>query len=370
MLFQLLRALHTARRASHCLASGLLLACPLLLAQPSQTQLPLAADGTVQLPRQPVPLSAFMSDAGRAYLNEHLHNLRNPAMLQQVDGVPVLLSGYLARQRELFPAAAEDTSVGGVHAVIYTPAAGVAPQNQDKVLINLHGGGFSGCWLGCAELESRPIAELGRIKVVSLDYRQSPDHVFPAASEDVAAAYRALLQDYRPENIGIYGCSAGGMLTAMAVAWFQQHDLPRPGAIGILCAGAAPTGPLFGGDAGYFTFPLGEGRAMPAAAAGGGPGIGAAYLAGTDANDPLVAPVNHPDVLAKFPPTLIISGTRSYDLSNAVRTHIALSKQQVPAELYVWEGMFHGFFYNPDVPESQECFDFIVRFFNQWLGKA
>jgi epsilon-lactone hydrolase len=57
-------------------------------------------------------------------------------------------------------------------------------------------------------------------------------------------------------------------------------------------------------------------------------------------------------------------------LSNAVHTHIALSRQQVPAELYVWEGMFHGFFYNPDVPESQECFDFIVRFFNKWLGKV
>jgi acetyl esterase/lipase len=60
---------------------------------------------------------------------------------------------------------------------------------------------------------------------------------------------------------------------------------------------------------------------------------------------------------------------RLYDLSNAVHTHLALAKQQVPAELYVWEGMFHGFFYNPDVPESQECFDFIVRFFNQWLGR-
>ena len=52
-----------------------------------------------------------------------------------------------------------------------------------------------------------------------------------------------------------------------------------------------------------------------------------------------------------------------------MHTHLALAKQQVPAELYVWEGMFHGFFYNPDVPESQECLDFIARFFNQWLGR-
>lgn len=355
-------------RACTLLCCSLLLLCNALKAQ---TPLTLDTDGTVHMPVQAVPLSPLMSTEGRAYLNEHLRNLRNPAMLKQVDGVPVLLAGYLARQRELFPATTEDTSVGGVHAIVYTPSVGIAPENQDKVLINLHGGGFSGCWLGCAELESRPIAHIGRIKVVSLDYRQSPDNVFPAASEDVAAAYRELLKTYRPESIGIYGCSAGGMLTAMAVAWFQQHELPRPGAIGILCAGAAPTGPLFGGDAGYFTMPLGEGRAMAApATTSSGPGIGAAYLAGTDPNDPLVAPANHPAVLAQFPPTLILSGTRSYDLSNAVHTHIALAKQQVPAELYVWEGMFHGFMYNPDVPESQECFDFIVRFFNQWLGKV
>ena len=82
-----------------------------------------------------------------------------------------------------------------------------------------------------------PIAALGRIKVVSLDYRQGPEHRHPAASEDVAAAYRELLKTYRPENIGIYGCSAGGMLAGMSVAWFQRHGLPRPGAVGILCAG-------------------------------------------------------------------------------------------------------------------------------------
>jgi epsilon-lactone hydrolase len=223
--------------------SLMLLSSPTLVAQSAMT---VDADGTVHMPAQAVPISPYLSSEGKAYLNDHLQGLRNPEMLKSIDGVPGLLAGYLARQRELFPATTQDGKVGGVHAITYEPKAGIAPENRDKVLINLHGGGFSGCWLGCAELESRPIAHLGRIKVVSLDYRQSPDHQFPAASEDVAAAYRELLKTYKPENIGIYGCSAGGMLTAMAVAWFQQHDLPRPGAIGILCAGAAPTGPLFG----------------------------------------------------------------------------------------------------------------------------
>ena len=75
-------------------------------------------------------------------------------------------------------------------------------------------------------------------RVVSLDYRQGPKYRFPAASEDVAAVYAHLLKDHAPRDVGIYGCSAGGMLAAMSVAWFEKHNLPRPGAVGILCAGA------------------------------------------------------------------------------------------------------------------------------------
>jgi len=346
------------------------LALPAAAQQRPANPVGLDQDGTVHMPGLTVPVSGFLSPEGKAYMATHLNQLRNPAMLGQTNGVPNLLVGYLERERQLYPVTREDTSIGGVHAYVYTPANGIAEKHRDKVLINLHGGGFSGCWAGCAELESIPIAALGRIKVISLDYRESPQYKFPAASEDVAAAYGALLKTYLPQNIGIYGCSAGGMLTGMAVAWFQQHQLPRPGAIGILCAGAAPTDASFGGDANYFTMSLGEGRMSQPAPADPISGGGMAYLAGTDPHDPLVAPTSDPAVLAKFPPTMIVSATRGFDLSNAVYTHIQLSKQNVPAELYVWEGLFHGFFYNPDVPESRECFDFVIKFFDKWLGKS
>lgn len=325
-------------------------------------------DGTVHMPAQSVPVSAFLSVEGKAYLAEHLRNLQRPEMLVQEDGVPRLIAGYIARQRELFAVDRAETTIGGVHAFVYTPRDGIAAENRDRVLIDLHGGGFRECWPACAELESMPIAALGRVKVVSLDYRQGTEHRHPAASEDVAAAYRDLIKSYRAENIGIYGCSAGGMLAGMSIAWFQQHGLPRPGAVGMLCAGAANLeGNAFGGDASYTTLPLGEGRVLPPGA-GGNP-VQMEYFAGTDPNDPLVAPASSPDVLAKFPPTLIVTGTRSFELSNAVYTHAQLVKNGVDADLHVWEGMFHGFFYNPDVPESRECYDVIVRFFAERLGK-
>ena len=323
-------------------------------------------DGTVQMPAQAVPVSGFLSLEGKTYLTEHLHNLQRPEMLVQENGVPRLIAGYLARQRELFAVDRAETTIGGVHAYVYTPRDGIAAENRDRVLVDLHGGGLRECWPACAELESIPVAALGRIRVVSLDYRQGPEHRHPAASEDVAAAYRDLLKSYRPENIGIYGCSAGGMLAGMAVAWFHRHGLPRPGAVGILCAGAANLGGnAFAGDASYTTLPLGEGRVPPP---GGNP-VQMEYFAGTDPDDPLVAPASSPEVLALFPPTLIVTGTRSFELSNAVYTHAQLVKNGVDADLHVWEGMFHGFFYNPDVPESRECYGVIVRFFAERLGK-
>jgi acetyl esterase/lipase len=268
----------------------------------------------------------------------------------------------------------DNTKIAGVHAYVYTPKAGISAANHDRVLIELHGGGFSGCWPACAELESIPIAALGKIRVISLDYREGPEYKFPAASEDVAAVYQQLLKDHTPQNIGIYGCSAGGMLTAMSVAWFEKHNLPRPGAVGIFCAGAgSPTGAGFGGDAAYTAGPLGEARIMAAPPkqnnrtnkASGGLG----YLDGTDPKDPLVAPINSPEIMAKFPPTLIITATRGFEMSGALYTHTQLVKLGVDAELHVWEALFHGFFYNPDVPESRDCYDVIIKFFSRHLGQ-
>ena len=122
---------------------------------------------------------------------QHLKDMQNPHMLAQDNGVPRFMKGYLERQKVLYPVDRDDTKIAGVHAYVYTPKAGISAANRDRVLIDLHGGGFSGCWPACAELESIPIAALGKIRVISLDYREGPKYKFPAASEDVAAVYKA-----------------------------------------------------------------------------------------------------------------------------------------------------------------------------------
>jgi epsilon-lactone hydrolase len=67
---------------------------------------------------------------------------------------------------------------------------------------------------------------------------------------------------------------------------------------------------------------------------------------------------------------LIITGTRGFELSGALYTRTELVKQGVDAELNVWEGLFHGFFYNSDVPESRDTFDVMVRFLTGDSGRS
>ncbi len=328
--------------------------------QPKSPSVTVEADGTVQVPPMSVPLSSFLSPEAKAYVTQHLHDMQDPELVKQDEGVPRFMKGILARDHELFAVDKEDTKIGGVHAYVYTPKSGISEVNKQRVLVNLHGGGFSGCWPACAELESIPISHLMQIKVVTVDYREGPEHKFPAASEDVASVYRELLKTYPAKSIGIYGCSAGGMLTAMSVAWFQTHQLPSPGAVGIYCASAGS----FGGDATYIAFPFGEAR-VPMSRPPGASQLG--YFSTADPKDPMVSPINSPEVLSKFPPTLLITGTRDFAMSGTINTDTQLTKLGVHSELHVWEGLFHGFFYNADVPESKDAFNVMIKFFDRNL---
>ena len=92
------------------------------------------------------------------------------------------------------------------------------------------------------------------------------------------------------------------------------------------------------------------------------------YFSNTDQKDPLVSPINSPEILAKFPPTLLITGTRDFAFSGTLFTDTQLTKQGVDVELHVWEGLFHGFFYNADVPESRDALNVIVNFFDRKLA--
>ena len=89
-----------------------------------------------------------------------------------------------------------------------------------------------------------------------------------------------------------------------------------------------------------------------------------------EAGDPVVAPGDHDDLLARFPPALLISGTRDFALGGVLASHNKLVSLGVEADLHVWEGLGHATFaFNPRLPESDEVHNVIVRFFDRHLSR-
>ena len=83
--------------------------------------------------------------------------------------------------------------------------------------------------MGIGDRNRFPIANLTQTKVVAVLYSLAPEHPFPTAVNEVVAVYKELLKTYKPQNIGIYGTSAGAILTAEVAARLRQLGLPLPG---------------------------------------------------------------------------------------------------------------------------------------------
>ncbi len=326
--------------------------------------------GTVHIPAHDIPVSIYMSTPAKEFYIKELGlspvNIPTDIVKLRESGER-LLAPLLERAKSRYPSRIEIQSIAGVRAIAITPLDG-QQFDTSRVLINLHGGGFRVGSGALQLIESLPIAATARIRVISIDYSLSPEHKFPAASEDVAAVYRELIKHFLPAQIGIYGCSSGGMLTAMSVAWFQREKLPRPGAIGIFCSGLDYSG---GGDSAYIAGPLqpylSGVKVLPPPPNPNPPAQSNEYLGSADPRDPMVSPGYYPDRISQFPPTLIVTGTRDDAMSSAVHAHAELDRAGVQTELHVWEGMWHGFFFNVDLPESQEMYKVTSRFFNAHL---
>jgi acetyl esterase/lipase len=86
-----------------------------------------------------------------------------------------------------------------------------------------------------------------------------------------------------------------------------------------------------------------------------------------------VYPVEAPDIQRRFPPSLLISGTRDIGLSRTLHSHNRLVALGVDAELHVWEGAPHcafaSPFVDPAVPESRQAWNVIASFFDRQLGR-
>ena len=326
-------------------------------------------DGRVLVPQMEVPLSPYMSEEARLAFIKSTEPTPGPKFdpahasdEQKRVYNDDLFRPLVERARAKYPVRISQQIVAGVKVDIVEPASGVSPARRKRVLINLHGGGFEHASNGMSRIvEAIPVAGCTGLKVISIDYRLSPENKYPAAVQDVLAVYKALLKHYKARNIGIYGSSTGAALTGMTVAWLQKERLPLPGAVGLFFEGAIAD--QVEGDSHYIGLAL-IGETIPGPDE---PFPTSPYMAEADQHDPLVAPIVSQDVMSRFPPTLLLSGTRDLGLSSVLYTDSRLVRGGVETDLHVWDGMWHFFIGDVTLPESREAFEVIARFFKRHL---
>jgi epsilon-lactone hydrolase len=317
------------------------------------------ADGTARITRV-VPLPATVSPEAQQWLKEIEADSPQAKDLAQIRArTDEWRKKDSAEARRLYPVNIQEITTAGVRTDIITPWK-MPKENEKRVLINLHGGGFisdSG-----SLIEGIPISNLAKMKVISVYYRLAPEHPFPAAVDDAVAVYKELLKTYKPENIGIFGTSAGAILSAEALVRFKQLGLPLPSALG-----------FFSGLADFSRtadsqqlFALGglSGNIAPQAPNGTHDD---SYAGKTDPRDPVLSPLFAD--LHGFPPTLLVTGTRDMLLSNTSLFHLALLNAGVDARLVVFEAMPHAYWYHFQFPETKQTLDMMAKFFDEKVGR-
>jgi monoterpene epsilon-lactone hydrolase len=258
--------------------------------------------------------------------------------------------------RGIYPVNLATQTMAGVPVRVITPLT-IPLENRDRVLINLHGGGFNSDSGSLSE--SIPIANLAHMKVISVLYRLAPEHPFPAGLEDAVAVYKVLLKTYRPEHIGIYGTSAGAILTAEVAVRLKQLGQPLPGALGIFSGLGDFT--REGDSVAMYALDGLSGHLEPPKAP-----LLNDYLGSKDAHDPVASPLFAD--LHGMPPTLFVTSGRDLLLSGTTILHRAFLRAGGDAELIVFEGLPHAFWNDATLPESKEAFGDMAQFFAKNLG--
>jgi len=233
--------------------------------------------------------------------------------------------------------------------------------HQNRVFIYLHGGGyFFGSPRSHRTITWR-ISQAGKMKVLAVDYRQPPDHEYPAPIWDVVRVYRWLLKrGYEPQNIFIGGDSAGGNLTLASLLKFRELGLPMP-------SGAVLISPW--ADLSATGDSLRENRKdepyIPVSVL---KFICSVYVGENSPQDPMISPI-YADYTG-LPPLLIQVGGIEVLLSDAERVAEAARRAGIPVKLSVYEDMMHVFQALAYViPEGKEAVREIGRFVHKHIGR-
>jgi monoterpene epsilon-lactone hydrolase len=273
----------------------------------------------------------------------------------------------LADRRATFAPGGQPHPVPDDVLVTDVTAAGVpahwleAPGTQtDRVLIFLHGGGFEfGSVRSDGELASR-LGRAGGMRVLFPEYRLAPEHHFPAAIDDVIAAWRWLRADQRlpARSIAVAGDSAGGGLAVALLVALRDAGEELPAAAVLM----SPTVDLTSSGASMSERVDQDPISTPAMLRQ----FASDYLAGADPRTPLASPLFAS--LAGLPPLLVLVGTADLLLSDSERLAAAADQAGVDVTLEIGEGLPHVYPLMLGTPEAAGATEEIGKFLRARVG--
>jgi epsilon-lactone hydrolase len=232
--------------------------------------------------------------------------------------------------------------------------------DADLVLLFLHGGGFE---FGSVRSDGELAARLGRasgMRVLFPEYRLAPEHHFPAAIDDVVAAWRWLRAEagLSASSIAVAGDSAGGGLAVGLLVALRDAGEPLPAAAVLM----SPTVDLTSSGASMTERVDQDAISTPAMLRQ----FASDYLAGADPRTPLASPLFAS--LTRLPPLLILVGTADLLLSDSERLAAAAVQAGVDVTLEIGEGLPHVYPLMLGTPEAAEATDEIGKFLRARVG--
>ena len=264
-----------------------------------------------------------------------------------------VLEGYTKVFKPLGEMDVTRLDAGGV------PGAWIVPSGLEtkRIVLYLHGGGYNAGSITSHLPLTSNIALAAKARVLAIDYRLAPEHLFPAAVEDALAAYRWLLNEsVLPRQIVVAGDSAGGGLTLSLILLLREKGLPLPAAAVCLspwtdltCSGKSWT------TNAKIDFMLNKGSTFNAAKL---------YLGDADPRSPLASPL-YADP-AGLPPLLIQVGSEEVLLSNSTLFAEKARLAGVDVTLENWKGMQHVWQFTASMlPEARQAVARIGEFIIQ-----
>ncbi|HEX6151474.1 alpha/beta hydrolase [Nocardioides sp.] len=234
----------------------------------------------------------------------------------------------------------EDVDAGGVPARFYLP------DGAPGVVLYLHGGGFALGDLVTHDGFARRVADRTGWAVLMPDYRRSPEHAWPAAAEDAAAAADWLAAEGH-DRLVLVGDSAGSTL---AIGEALRHPERWAGQVQVYPfldpSGTSYDHALSGADLSVDRCDM----------------FWRLYLQGADASDDPALHVLDRGDLTGQPPTLVQLAELDVLTPTGRRYAERLAAAGVPVGVEVYPGVQHGFWRRTDNDQAGPALDAVASF--------